>query len=59
MEGPDATILWIKEQLTKDTPLRAMYMANKSDVFVIWADALETKIINGTIICPTVGHFCF
>ena len=52
MEGPDATILWIKEQLTKDTPLRDMYMSNKSDVFVIWADALESKIDNGSLDIP-------
>ena len=52
MEGPDATILWIKEQLTNDTPLRQMYMSNKSDVFVIWADALETKINNGSLDIP-------
>lgn len=52
MEGPDATILWIKEQLTKDTPLREMYLSNKSDVFVIWANALESKIEDHTLDIP-------
>jgi len=52
VDGPDATIFWIKEQLTKDTPLRDMYMSNKSDVFVIWANALESKIDNGSLDIP-------
>ena len=52
MEGPDATILWIKEQLTKDTPLRKMYLSNKSDVFIIWANALESKIEDHTLDIP-------
>ena len=52
MQGPDDTILWIKEQLTADTPLRAMYQSNKSDVFVMWADALELKVEDGTLDIP-------
>ena len=47
--NPDSTIAWIKEQLTDDTPLRAMYIAKKSDVFIMWAEALERKIITNTL----------
>ena len=46
---PDGTIAWIKESLTNDTPLRAMYVAKKSDMFVMWAEALERKIITNTL----------
>ena len=46
---PDNTIAWIKEQLTNDTPLRAMYQTKKSDMFIMWAEALEEKINNGEL----------
>jgi len=49
---PDGIIFWIKENLTKDTPLRTMYQQNKNEIFVIWADALESKINNGSIDIP-------
>ena len=52
MVTADATIQWIKEQLTNDTPLREMYLSNKSDVFVIWANALENKIEDGSLDLP-------
>ena len=47
--NPDGTIAWIKESLTNDTPLRAMYLSKKSDMFVMWAEALERKIITNTL----------
>lgn len=47
--SPDNTIAWIKENLTNNTPLRAMYVAKKSDVFIMWAEALERKIITKTL----------
>lgn len=46
---PDETIAWIKEALTEDTPLRAMYKKQKSELFVEWGDALEQKIIAGEL----------
>ena len=52
MQDTDATILWIKQQLTEDTPLRDLYLSNKSDVFVIWANALELKVEDGTLDLP-------
>lgn len=45
----DNTIDWIKNQLTGDTPLRSMYQAKKSDVMVMWAEALDQKILEGTL----------
>ena len=35
--------------LTDDTPLRAMYQTSKSDIMVMWAEALEEKINDGTL----------
>jgi len=52
VQGADATIQWIKSQLKADTPLREMYLSNKSDVFVIWANALELKVEDGTLDIP-------
>lgn len=52
---PDNTIQWIKDQLTNDTPLQQMYLKNKSDIFIIWAEALESKIIDGSISIPVDG----
>jgi len=49
---PDKTILWIKENLTTDTPLREMYLKNKNEIFVVWAEALEAKIKNGSTDIP-------
>lgn len=46
---PDSTITWIKENLTNDTPLRSMYVSKKSDMFIMWAEALEKKIITNTL----------
>lgn len=48
----DETISWIKEQLTTDTPLRGMYLQRKSDIFVMWADALEQKVNEGSLDIP-------
>lgn len=47
---PDETIQWIKDNLTQDTPLRLMYQQNKNELFVIWAEALEQKINNNSLI---------
>ena len=49
---PDKTILWIKENLSTDTPLRDMYLKNKNQIFVMWAEALEAKIKNGSTDIP-------
>ncbi len=56
---PDKTILWIKENLTTDTPLRDMYLKNKNQIFVMWAEALEAKIKNGSTKIPLnkVGRY--
>lgn len=32
-----------------------MYLTNKSDIFIIWAEALESKIIDGSISIPVDG----
>lgn len=47
--SPDETISWIKNNLTENTPLRAMYLGKKSDMFVMWGEALENKIKENTI----------
>jgi len=52
---PDTTILWIKESLSGDTPLRAMYLEKKNDIFIKWADALDQKIINGSLELDITG----
>lgn len=51
----DETITWIKEQLSNDTPLRAMYQAKKSDIMVMWALSLEKKIQEGSLSIPITG----
>lgn len=51
----DETISWIKEQLSNDTPLRAMYQAKKSDIMVMWAKSLEKKIQEGSLSIPITG----
>ena len=51
----DETITWIKEQLSNDTPLRAMYQAKKSDIMVMWAQSLEKKIHEGSLSIPITG----
>jgi len=55
---PDETISWIKENLSSDTPLRDMYLKNKNEIFVLWAEAVNAKINDGTIDIPInkVGH---
>lgn len=55
MMGADETISWIKTQLTTDTPLRAMYQSKKSDMFIMWAEALEEKILNGSLNMSITG----
>lgn len=52
MSTPDETIDWIKENLKSDTPLRAMYLKGKNEIFVIWAEALNAKINDGTLDVP-------
>ena len=49
---PDETLTWIKESLSHDTPLRDMYLKNKNELFVIWADALNAKINDGSLDIP-------
>jgi len=52
---PDTTILWINKNLTEDTPLRTMYLEKKNDIFIKWADALDQKIINGSLELDITG----
>ena len=45
----DETIYWIKNQLNGDTPLRTMYKARKSDIMVMWAEAVDQQISEGKL----------
>ncbi len=55
---PDETISWIKQNLSSDTPLRDMYLKNKNQIFVMWAEAVHAKINDGSLDIPInkVGH---